>query len=118
MKIEWHPELVQRPTVDPDFQRLNGLQRAAASFRYIFLRWEHWASPDGDIREWLRHNTRIAAWLFFPAIFVMPLVGFLLWQLTGWLSMLTSIAAKLTFLPVWLLLLFISLRVVRAVLRR
>ena len=59
----WHPEPVCPPTVDTEFTKMNGLQRTTESFRYVLLRWEHWASPSGDIREWFRHNTRIGAWL-------------------------------------------------------
>ncbi len=109
---------IQPAQVDPHFHRLNGLQRATESFRYVILRWEHWVSPNGDIREWLRRNSYVAAWLFIPATFVMPVVGLILWQLTGWLSMLTSIAAKLIVLPLLILLAFVAIRTVVAFFRR
>ena len=101
-----------------DIEEMNGIQRAAESWRYVLLRWEHWASPTGDIREWLRHNTRIGVWLLIPAIFVMPIVGFILWQLTGWLAMLTSIAGRLIVLPILILLAFIVVRTVTAFFKR
>ena len=111
-------KIVVRPTVDPEFQRMDGLQRAVESFRYVLLRWEQWASPNGDIREWLRHNTRIGAWLLIPAIFVMPVVGIILWQLTGWLTMLTSIAGRLIVLPVLILLVLLVIRIAVTLIKR
>lgn len=111
-------KIVVRPTVDPEFHKLNGLQRATESFRFVLLRWEHWASPNGDIREWLRCSSYVGAWLLIPAVFVMPITGFVLWQLTGWLAMLTSIAAKLIVLPILILLAFIVVRIVGALLKR
>ena len=92
-KESWNPTPVDRPQVDASLSKQNGVQRAAESLRYVILLWEHWVSPNGDIREWLKVNTLAGAWLFIPAICVMPAVGFVLWQLTGWLSMLASIAS-------------------------
>ena len=114
----WCPEPTKPATVDPDFHRMNAMQRATESFRYVLLPWEHWASPTGDVREWLRHNTRVGAWMLIPAICVMPVIGFVLWQLTGWLSMLTSIAAKLTVLPILILLAFVVIKIVAAFCKR
>ncbi len=111
-------KIVVRPTVDPNFQRMNGLQRAAESFRYVLLRWEHWVSPRGDIREWLRRNSYASAWLLIPAIFVMPIVGLILWQVIGLLSMFASIAAKLIVLPVLVLCAYVAIRIVAAVFKR
>ena len=113
-KQPWQPTPVLPPTVDADFQRMSGLQRAAEAFRYVLLRWEHWVSPRGDMREWLRHSTRVGAWLFIPAIVVMPVVGLILWQFTGWLAMLTSIAGRL----ILILLAFFVIKTVAALLKR
>ena len=114
----WHPEPVRLPTVDPEFTRMNSLQRAAESFRYVLRRWEHWVSPSGDIREWLRHNSRVGAWLLIPTVFVMPAIGLILWQVRGWLSMLTSIAGHLIVLPVFVLLALFVFRIVTAFIKR
>jgi hypothetical protein len=115
-KVEpgWQPKPVIPPQADPEFPDMNGLQRAAESIRYCLLRWEHWASPSGDLREWLRHNFRIGVWLLIPAILVMPAIGLVLWQLTGWLSMLTTIAGKLIVLPILFLLAFFVFKMVAA----
>lgn len=115
MKLVVRPDL---PRVDPAFQRMNGLQRAVESLRYGLLCWEAWVSPDGNLREWLRQNTYVGAWLLLPAALVMPVVGLILWQLTGWVTMLTSIAGKLVVLPVLILLAFVVIRIVFALLKR
>ena len=109
----WHPEAVRPPQVDPKLHRMSCLQRAAESFRYVLLRWEHWASPTGDIREWMRHNSRLGAWLLIPAVIVMPAIGLILWQLSGWLTMLTSIAGHLIMLPILVLLALAMFRMIK-----
>lgn len=113
-----HPSSLHPPTVDPEFNHLSGLSRAAECLRYVLLRWEFWASPSGDMRNWLRENTRIGALLLIPAILVMPVIGLILWQLSGWLSMLTSIFGHVIVLPILVLLAFVVLRTVVALLKR
>lgn len=113
-KEDWNPTPVHPPNVDPDFPRMSGIQRAAESFRYCLLRWEYWASPQGDMREWLHHISCVAAWLIIPAILVMPVIGLILWQLTGWLTMLTAIAGRLIVLPILALLALLVIRSVMA----
>ena len=106
------------PSVDPDFRRMNGLQRAVESLRFGLLCWERRVSPSGDLREWLRQNTRVGAWLLIPTVLVMPIVGLMLWQLTSWLTMLTSIAGKLIVLPVLILVAVVVIRIVVAFFKR
>ena len=117
-KASWQPKPVEPPRVDADLGRMNAVERATESLRYALLRWECWASPSGDIREWLRQNTRIAAWLFIPALFVMPVIGLILWQVSGWLTLLTSVAGKLIVLPVLILLACVVIRIVVALFKR
>lgn len=106
------------PSLDPDFKRMNGLQRAVESFRYGLLCWEAWVSPNGALREWLRQNIRVGAWLLVPAVLVMPVVGLILWQLTGWVTMLMSIAGKLIVLPVLILVAYVIIKIVVALFKR
>ena len=97
---------------------MNSLQRATESFRYVLLRWEHWVSPSGDMREWLRRNCYVGACLLIPAVFVMPAVGLILRQVGSWLSMLTGILGRLIVLPVLFLLMLVVFRIVVAFLKR
>lgn len=106
------------PMVNTSWQRMNGLQRSATAWLHFFLCLERHVSPDGRLREWLHHNVRVSAWLFIPAVLVMPAVSLILWQLTGWVTMLTSLAGKLIVLPILILLAFMVIRITVALLKR
>ena len=116
--VTWKPEPIRKPTVDRRLQDLDALARSMECIRYSVLSIEFWISPDGTVREWLRHNVRIGVWLFIPAIFVMPAIGFILWQFTGWLSMFMSIAGKLIVLPILILMALFVIKIVVALLKR
>ena len=64
------------------FGEMNHLQRVVECFRYNILSFESWMSPDGKLRRWLRMNCLVFTWLIIPAVTVMPVVNFILWQLT------------------------------------
>lgn len=106
------------PMVNTSWHQLNWLQRSATAWLRFFLHWERWASPNGDMREWLRQNTRVSAWLLIPTLFVMPVIGLILWQLTSWLTMLSTIAGKLIILPILILVACVVIRIVVAFFRR
>src|SRR5688572_3185462 len=53
-KLEWNPQPITAPTVDPELKDLTGPQRVIESLRYFILSAEHWISSDGILREWLR----------------------------------------------------------------
>jgi hypothetical protein len=99
-KGSWKPKPVDPAKIDPDLQHMDGLTRSAESLRYSILSIEWWVSPTGRLREWLRHNTRLAAWLVIPAVLVVPVITLLFWQIAKWVVMLTSIAGHLIVLPV------------------
>ena len=94
---------IDKPVVDTQLAQMNGLQRAAESFRYVLLCAERWISPEGSLRSWLRVNCRLCAWLLIPALFVLPAISFILWQLAFWWSLFTGIVGKL-FLVILVLL--------------
>lgn len=117
LKTHWNPQPIEPPHVDPDLPRLNGLQRAAESFRYTALSLEWWLSPNGKLREWLRVNSKIGSALVIPAVLVVPLVTFILWQVAKWMGWLVSIAGNLILFPAAALLAVIVILAVIAVLR-
>jgi hypothetical protein len=108
---------VYSPVVN-SLKGMNGLQRATESFRYSLLNFEHWVSPQGHIREWVRRNALLGMFLLIPAVLVMPIIGLMLWQVDGWTTLVFSIVATLTTHPVQTLLVFIVLRIVMASMRR
>ena len=113
----WNPKPVDPPKVDPDLSHLSPLQRSTESIRYSILSTEFWISPNGQVREWLRHNSRLAIVLAMPAFFVIPIITFVLWQLVKWLGMLTSIAGNLILLPILALLAALAIAAVRLLLK-
>ena len=101
-----------KPVVDIRLEGLNGLQRITEAFRYTILCMEHWISPEGHIREWLRKNLRWSALIIIPTLIVFPVVTVALCEFVAWVNSLTTIASKLIFLPVLVLLALISITIV------
>jgi hypothetical protein len=91
----WRPTPLEKPVVDPLFPQMDALERSAESIRYSILSWEFWASPKGQVREWMRHNTRLVVLLFIPALIIIPIIGFALAQIAAWTIALAIIAAHL-----------------------
>ena len=92
-----------KPAVNAQLDQMNGLQRAAESFCYALLCVERWISPEGSIRNWLRTNCRLCAWLLIPGVVVLPIVGLILGQLAFWWWLFTGIVGKLLVLILMLL---------------
>ena len=107
MKQTWRPNQLHPPAVDPMFPTMDAIQRSAESIRYSILSWEFWASPNGQVREWLRHNTRIVVLLMIPALIIIPLIGFVLNQIASWVAAISTIAGHMIIIPVLLLLAFV-----------
>jgi hypothetical protein len=122
IKVRWNPHPVKEPQVDPDLPKLSGLARAAEALRYAVLRTEHWLCPGGKLREWARLNGKLSALLAIPALLVLPLITFVLWQIATWVGLLFGIVGRLIVLPLAALLaagvILFSVIVVRALLRR
>ena len=100
---------LSKPVVDAQFNQMNGLQRAAECSRYILLCVEHWISPEGTARIWLRRNVLVGVTILIPALFIMPAIGLMLWQLAFWCSLLTGIAGKLLLI----VLLIVGLKMIK-----
>ena len=112
IKRGWQPKPLKPPKVDPKIESLDAIQRSAESIKHSILSTEFWVSPNGQVREWLRHNGRLAILIGIPAFVILPIITFVLWQLGVWIVMLVSIAGNLIIFP---LLAFIALIVIAAV---
>ena len=95
----WNPEKLEAPKVDPDLPELNGVERSAEVFRYTTLSTEHWLSPKGYLREWLRFNAKVFACLLIPSILVMPLVTLTLGQFVTWAALIAATTASVILFP-------------------
>jgi len=102
-KLTWHPQKLQKPAVDPMFPNMDAIQRSAESIRYSVLSWEFWVSPNGQVREWVRHNTCLVIILSIPALLIIPMIGFALSQIARWTVALATIAGHMIIIPVLLL---------------
>ncbi len=106
-----------KPVVNASLNQMNGLQRAAEAFRYSVLSIEFWISPEGNIREWLKVNVRFAMFVAAPTFMAFPIITVALWELEAWMDSLTTIASKLTVLPILVLLALVSIIIVLRILQ-
>jgi hypothetical protein len=113
----WNPKPIKEPEVDPELLDLDPLTRSAESIRYSILSLEFWISPNGQVREWIRNNTRLAMILAIPALVILPIITFALWQLVSWLVALGVIAGQLIVIPVLVLLAVLSIWIAIQVLK-
>jgi hypothetical protein len=96
---KWSVKPVDTPSIDADFPHLDSLTRSAESIRYSILSFEYWISKGGQVREWVRHNSRLAILLAIPAFLVLPVITFILGQLVLWMVALVAIAGHLIVFP-------------------
>ena len=108
----WNPQPIHPPKVDPELEHLDPIQRSAESIRYSILSLEFWISKNGQVREWLRHNSRLAAWLVIPALLVLPLLALAAVQVGAIAGVLVGITGNLL---LFTLLAFIAWIVIRKV---
>jgi hypothetical protein len=99
LQRHWQPTPIEPPIADAEIEKLNGLQRSAEVFRFNLLSLEWWLSPNGRLREWLKLHGKISSILLIPAVLVVPLVTFILWQIATWIAFLVQIAGGLIVLP-------------------
>jgi hypothetical protein len=100
----WHPQEIRPPIVDPDLPHQTGIERSAEVFRYSVLAAEHWLSPAGCMREWLRFNTRVAIILAIPSVMIVPIITYSLTQFTTWTTLLVQTTSNLILFPLSALL--------------
>ena len=86
------PEPITKPSVNRSFVRMRPLERAAEVLRYSALKTEHWLSPNGRLREWMRLNILAAFLIGIPALIIVPILTFLLGQFATWMLFLAQAA--------------------------
>lgn len=94
-----------------------GIERSAQVTVYSILSLEWWLSPKGTLREWLRLHSKLGCLLLIPAVLILPLVTFILWQVVGWMGALLSLASHLILFPLAVLLALVLCLFVLAVIR-
>jgi hypothetical protein len=100
----WQPEPLPPPVVDVELPKLCAIERAAEVLRHNCCCLEHWISPNGALREWLKLNLRLAFGIGIPALLVAPLVTFALKQFRNWIDVITQTTSNLVLVPLSVLL--------------
>ena len=98
------PEPIEKPKVNRSLLRMNPLERAAEVLRYSALKTEHWLSPNGRLREWMRLNILAALFIGIPALIIVPIFTFLLGQFATWMLFLAQAAKCFVIIVGYLLL--------------
>lgn len=99
-RLQWKPQPLSTPQVDPTFMQMGQVQRTTEALRYSVLKLEYWLSPHGNLREWLRWNTTVAIILSIPALLIVPVITWLLGQFATWSALLVQIASNLIVFPI------------------
>ena len=93
------PQPLLPPQVDPGLPHLSPLERSAEVLRYTAQCTEHWLSPHGVLREWLRRNVRLALAVVIPLLVLAPVVTLMFDKLQGWSASALQIATNLAQMP-------------------
>jgi len=97
---QWfQPTAIDPPQVYPRLTKLRPLPRAGEVLRFTVHRAEHWLSPGGLLREWVRHNLRLAFVVTIPLLMFAPAMSLLLSHATDWSAQLLDIAGNLAQIP-------------------
>lgn len=104
IKRHWKPEPVQSPVVDKDFPNLSGVERAAEVMRFMLIKLEHWLSPKGTLRQFIKINLRFAVILAVPILLVAPLITMALVMFKSWIVLLTQTFSSFILFPLSVIL--------------
>ena len=92
------PEAIHPPAIDSHLEELNAVARSTECLRHFVLSIEFWISLGGRLRQWIKLNICLAAFLLIPAIFLIPVISLVLHELDGVVTVVTCIAWKLILL--------------------
>ena len=84
--VLWETQPITRPILDRGFLELPPSQRSVEVILYWMARGEHWLSPNGWLRAWVRLNLIIAVLLGVSALTVVPVGTLVLEGVSGWTS--------------------------------
>jgi len=87
------------PRIDPELIHLGAIERTAETLRYSALRAEHWLSPNGLLREWLRRILQLAVAVVVPVLVFAPVITALLKRMAAWSADAVIVAQNLSQIP-------------------
>jgi hypothetical protein len=88
-------EPLPTPTRNLQSQEFAGMERAFEVVRYATLRFEHWVSPNGFLRAFLRLCIQIALFVGIPAVILGPALVLFLEQAVAVATQLAALAHQL-----------------------
>lgn len=103
-KRHWQPEPLTKPVVDETLPELTGIERSAEVARFTMAKLEHWLSPLGNLREFLRMNLRLAICIAVPVVLVSPFITLALERLKTWVAMLSETMSSFLLFPLSVIL--------------
>jgi len=116
----WQPVPIRPPRIDPHLPGLHWPERAAEVTRFTLLRFEHWISPSGWLREWIRACLWLAVVLIVAAVLIVPPVTALLEGVRDWTGLvsatMTNVNTAISAMPPIVLALataFLAVRLIR-----
>jgi hypothetical protein len=90
------------PQVTRELATLPPLLRTAEVLRFSILRFEHWLSPTGRLRGFIRIVLLISCCLGAVGLCLAPFISSLLTQITGWSAMAVAFVDNIAKLPLGL----------------
>jgi len=92
----WQPRRLPEPRLSPEFFRMTPFQRSVESVVYALARLEHWLSPEGGLRAWLRLNAIVGLVLCISAVLAVPAITHVFGEVVTWTSLADAMAGNLS----------------------
>jgi hypothetical protein len=89
------PRPVARPILDDGLFRLPAWRRSVASIGYCARTFEHWLSPQGWLRQWLRINVLAVVLIGTSVLLLGPVITALLVSIFDWTNISVNIVVKI-----------------------
>lgn len=97
LRSSWRPANITMPVVDPNLDEMSVLERIAEVCRYKLLQLEYSLSSGGGLRAWIRLNLLVSIVLGIPALFVVPIVTWLLGSFVTWTAFILQASLNLLY---------------------
>jgi hypothetical protein len=91
----WQPTPLPEPHIDRHLTQRNAIERSAIVPTFWCMKAEHWISPGGSLREWIRLNAYAALFVAIPTFIIVPIITALLTQFVTWTALLGVIIKNL-----------------------
>ena len=92
----WQPRRLPEPRLSPEFHRMTPFQSGVESVVYALARLEHWLSPEGALRAWLRLNAIVGLVLCISAVLAVPAITHVFGEVVTWTSLADAMASNLS----------------------